>query len=57
MNLKKLILKKYYNLLNVFKKKKLNKLSLHRSYDHKIKIKESIELNIYFLYFILLYKL
>ena len=50
-------MKKYYNLLNVFKKKKLNKLSLHRSYDHKTEVKQSIELSICFLYFMLLYKL
>jgi hypothetical protein len=47
----------YYNFLNVFNKEKTTQLSLHWSYDHKIKLKDESQLFRSQLYFMLSNKL
>ena len=47
----------YHDLLNVFKKKKLNELPAHRRYDHKIELKQPAELGTCPLYSMSPYKL
>jgi len=45
--LKRIVLLKYYNLINIFFKKKSNKLPLYRLYNYKIKLISNILLRYY----------
>ena len=40
INLKSIVLEKYYNLLDIFSKKDSDTLFPHRKYDHKIILEE-----------------
>ena len=55
--LKKKLLIVYHDFLNVFDKEKTTQLSLHQSYDHKIKLEDESQLSRSWLYLMLNYKL
>jgi hypothetical protein len=40
--LRRIVLKEYYNLINVFSKSALDKLLPHRLYDHKIQLESDL---------------
>jgi len=44
-DLKKKLLIVYHDFLNVFDKEKTTQLSLHQSYDHKIKLEDESQLS------------
>ncbi len=55
--LKKKLLIIYHDFLNVFNKEKTTQLLLHRSYDHKIELKDENQSSRSWLYFMLSHKL
>ncbi len=55
--LKKKLLIVYHDFLNVFDREKTTQLSLHQSYDHKIKLEEESQSSRSWLYLMLSYKL
>ena len=48
---KRIIPLKYYNLINIFSKKKSNKLPLYYLYNYKIKLISNILLRYYLFYY------
>src|SRR4051794_6550395 len=50
--LRQIILSKFYNLLDLFRKNKASILSLYRFYDYKILLKEEFELLFESLYYL-----
>ena len=49
--LKRIVLPEYYNLINIFSKKKSNKLPLYYLYNYKIKLIRDILLRYYPFYY------